>query len=188
MDWMFVLIVAVFAVPTYFLVRLLIGKSIVDLRKRKIAVWITTICATPLAIIGTIWFVVWCVSYHPTRDFDRMRWKNDDRHRYELSENLIDSKLLVGKTKQQVIFILGEEDNPIASNEWEYDLGLKPSILAFDNDIFGDRIRQWKSGSREPAYELNVRKAIDEDIHFNNFGRFSYRNCIYVVAVGRLVP
>ena len=48
--------------------------------------------------------------------------------RYELSEHLIESKMLIGKTKSQVSQLLSEEENTVDEDRWDYYLGYKPGF------------------------------------------------------------
>jgi len=42
---------------------------------------------------------------------------------------------LIGKTKQEVIDILGDDGNKMESNVWYYNLGFVPRFMAIDPDV-----------------------------------------------------
>ena len=85
--------------------------------------------------MGIIIIWVFSISYHPSNNFDRKKWFADEEKRYELSEDIIDSKLLIGKTKAEVRQILGNEENTDKSDHWTYYLGFKPGLFSIDPDV-----------------------------------------------------
>lgn len=58
--------------------------------------------------------------------FDPVQWANGDiRVRGKMVDNIIDDSLLIGKTKKQVIDLLGEQGDPSGNFSYTVDLGLK---------------------------------------------------------------
>jgi len=56
--------------------------------------------------------------------------------RYELTKDLIDSEILIGKTKAAIIAILGTDiGNETDEDLWYYDIGLVSSTGNIDPDI-----------------------------------------------------
>ncbi|MFA8450394.1 MAG: hypothetical protein ACEPOW_06850 [Bacteroidales bacterium] len=47
--------------------------------------------------------------YYAPTNFDKSKWVQNVEERYKMSENLIDSKMLEGKTKMEVVELLGED-------------------------------------------------------------------------------
>lgn len=80
-----------------------------------------------------VWFAA--ASWYPERDFDQTAWKNSPDKRYEMSAGIIDNQTLMGLSKQQVVVLLGEEDNKPDTNIWFYSLGIVPSLINIDVDI-----------------------------------------------------
>ncbi len=119
---------------TFFFWRWLFKRLIKDDKKRKIATWCTTIFVSPIIYILIMLVFFFCLSYYPTHDFNKQKWESDTEKRYELSEDLIESKILIGKTKKEVIEILGEPDGWKEDDYWSYYLGFKPSLLGIDPD------------------------------------------------------
>ena len=52
---------------------------------------------------------------------------------YELSNDIIESKMLIGKSKSQVRQILGDEDNNDSLNVWTFGLGVRPELFNIDD-------------------------------------------------------
>ena len=84
------------------------------------------------------------MSYHPTHDFDKQKWFADKEKRYELSEDIIDSKMLIGKTKSEVRQLLGDEGNTDESDYWNYYLGFRPGFANIDPDVLDIEFKDGK--------------------------------------------
>ena len=63
--------------------------------------------------------------------FDQDLWQNQPSMRYKLADDLIESELLIDKTKAQVIELLGEPTSTVGLNKesFFYKLGKPPSFL-----------------------------------------------------------
>ncbi len=128
----FILIVLI--IPTFFMWRRLLKKYIKVDKTRKIAILAATIIVTPLIYVGLILLWIFSISYYPNRDFDKKKWVSDKDKRYELSKDIVASKMLIGKTKSQVRQILGDEgDNKDSFNVWTFGLGVRPELLNIDD-------------------------------------------------------
>ncbi len=127
-------IVIVFSIPFFFVWRSIFRKYI---KSKFLIRFVSWAAAFPTAFIvyGALivaWFAV--VSYYPKREFNRNEWFADKENRYELSHNIIESEILLGKTKVEIIQLLGDE-NDVENNHWEYYLGFIPSIGGIDPDV-----------------------------------------------------
>jgi amino acid transporter len=129
-----IIINLVLAIPTYFICRL-IFKRIEDKGARRLTTWSVTIALTPIVYVGLIfvWFAF--ASYYPERDFDKEKWKADIEKRYEMTDDLVDNGKLIGKTKEEIKELLGQEDVNLDSSRWTYYIGFKPSIIGIDPDV-----------------------------------------------------
>jgi outer membrane protein assembly factor BamE (lipoprotein component of BamABCDE complex) len=87
---------------------------------------------------------IFSLSYHPTNDFDKEKWFADKETRYELSEDIIESEMLIGKTKSQVRQILGDENNTDQSDHWSYYLGFRPGLANIDPDVLDIEFKDGK--------------------------------------------
>jgi hypothetical protein len=127
------LIIIILWIPIFFIWQWLFKKPIVSKRKRVVATWLVTMFSTPLAyvIIILIWFLAGI--YYPNHNFNKADWINNKGERYELSDDIINSKMLIGKTKVNVEKLLGDEGNKEDSDDWFYDLGFTPGSIDPDS-------------------------------------------------------
>ncbi|MFD2724714.1 hypothetical protein [Hyunsoonleella rubra] len=76
-------------------------------------------------------------SFHHQKYFDTQAWEDKPALRYEMSGNLLDEKMLIGKSKNEVESLLGESewfgwDDTLKGNTpeiWNYNLGFKPGAF-----------------------------------------------------------
>ena len=122
------IILLLIGIPVYFLWRWLFRRWIKGLTAIKPLTWLITFITTPLIYVGIVLLGLGIISYYPARDFNAMDWKTDRNSRYELSENLIKSHLLIGKSKEEVRTLLGKEKNTSLMRTWTYYLGIKPGL------------------------------------------------------------
>jgi hypothetical protein len=124
----------ILGIPTFFFWRWLFKKYIKSDRTRKIWTWLATIFLTPCIYVGLILVWVFSVSYYPNHDFDKQKWFDNEDKRYELSKDIIESKMLIGKSKAQVRQILGDEsENKDSFNVWTFGLGIRPELFNIDD-------------------------------------------------------
>jgi len=126
------LILIIIGASNFFFWRWLINKYAKNNKWRTATTWTATIVATPAIYLGLIGIMFFLMSYHPNHEFDKEKWFGDKESRYELSNDIIDSKILIGKTKHEVRNILGEEGNVDQSDDWGYYLGFKPGLGNID--------------------------------------------------------
>ena len=84
------------------------------------------------------------MSYHPNYDFDKEKWLANKEKRYEFSQDIIDSKMLIGKTKSEVLQILGDKIDNEQNDNWSYDLGFKPGFANIDPDVLDIEFKKGK--------------------------------------------
>lgn len=63
---------------------------------------------TPI-LIFVFAFILNSCGYSESKKFDSAQWKSNVESRYRMVENIIDSKLLLGMNKEEVIELLGSE-------------------------------------------------------------------------------
>ena len=129
------IIILILAVPTYFIFkwtmkRLKIGND----NNRKFIAIIPTIILSPIIYIGLVMIWIFSVSYYPTIDFNKNEWKSNVEERYKMSENIIESKMLIGITKDKVIELLGNDYISNSENRLTYELGFVPGLFNIDPD------------------------------------------------------
>ncbi|MCK5442825.1 MAG: hypothetical protein KAJ23_13130 [Maribacter sp.] len=129
------IIVLILAIPTYFIckwamTRLNVGNE----RNRKFLMIIPTVILSPLIYIGLVMIWILSVSYYPTSDFEGNEWNSNVEERYKMSEDIIESKILIGKSREEVIQILGSDFITNNESEITYELGQVPGFFNIDPD------------------------------------------------------
>lgn len=128
------IIVIILTIPIFFIWRWIFKKFIQTKLKRRIITWLVTIVSAPFIYATIIFLWILSVEYYPKNHFDKQKWINDKDERYELSDDIINSKMLIGKTKFEIKALLGDEGNKTGDNEWYYDLGFRPELTGIDPD------------------------------------------------------
>jgi len=128
-----ILIIVLLGIGTgiFYICRWHLRKAIENTRTRKIINWIATIILTPAVAFGLIFCTVYIYNYYSDRDFNAKAWETNKFKRYEFSKNLINSKLLLNKSKKEVKILLGKPESIVESDSWEYFLGEEPSFVLY---------------------------------------------------------
>lgn len=129
------IIIFVIAIPIYLLFNWIFRKlKIGNDKNRKFFAIIPTVIVSPLIYVGLIVIWIFSMSYYPKKDFDRSEWKSNVEARYGMSKDIIDSKILIGKTKEEIIELLGDDFYAYGDNHIAYDLGFVPGFMNIDPD------------------------------------------------------
>lgn len=97
-------------------------------------------------------FILICFEtkeYYPDRTFNSNLWKADSNRRYEYTHDLIKRKLLIGKTKPQVLQILGDHGDT-SQTELYYYIGYRPEVTGIDPSNI---VIEFKSGKADSVIE-----------------------------------
>lgn len=137
-------ILLILGIPIFFFWSWLLKKFIKVDKARKIATWSATILVTPLIYVEIIMLWLFIISYHPNHNFDKEKWVANKEKRYELSDDIIDNRILIGKTKSEVRQLLGNEGNTNESDYWHYYLGFRPGFLNIDPDVLDIQFKDGK--------------------------------------------
>jgi amino acid transporter len=137
-------IIFILAFPTFFIWRWIFRKYIEEKKKQNIATWTATIIVTPIIYVGLVMLWICSISYYPSNNFDKQKWFSDKEKRYELSEDIIESKMLIGKTKAEVKQILGDGENIENNDLWNYYLGYRPQLFGIDSDVLDIEFKDGK--------------------------------------------
>ena len=124
-------ILIILGLPLYFLFRTFFKRLVKNVRIRIVLTWTTTIILSFILYAAIISILFWPDSYYPDRRFDKAKWGTNKDERYEYSKNIIESRILIGKTRSQVKKLLGIA-NQSGSDSWVYILGFKPGIGFID--------------------------------------------------------
>jgi hypothetical protein len=102
--------------------------------------WVSWVFATPLLyMLLVVLFINYSFPSRSTMKFDSVVWVQNKEARVKMVDDLINRHLLDGKTKQEVIDMLGvgEEDSPYFQNtdrEMIYYLGREDGITGIDSE------------------------------------------------------
>ncbi len=84
------------------------------------------------------------VGYYPTRNFDETVWRTDKEKRYEMTSDIIDRELLIGKTKEEIEKTLGGDYFKYNESHWGYGVGFVPGLFNIDPDILDIHFKDGK--------------------------------------------
>jgi len=118
------------AIPVFFLCNWLLKRWIKKDSTRKIATWIATLVITPITYTGLIVIMIYWMTYTPSKDFKQEEWLINKDERFQMANDIIERKILIGKDTSQVKLILGAVDwsdnnwQPDSINTWTYDMGM----------------------------------------------------------------
>jgi hypothetical protein len=123
-------------VPIYLLFLFILGKkNIGNKNKRKYIALIPTVIISPIMYIVVIFLWLTIISYYPKEKFDTIKWHENIEERYKMSENIIKEKILIGKTREEVIEILGSDFYERGMDNIGYYLGFIPQLYNIDPDV-----------------------------------------------------
>lgn len=129
------IIILILAVPTYFICLWVLKKLNAGTKEnRKWLALIPNMILSPIIYVGLIMIWVFSISYYPTNDFDQADWNSNVGERYKMSEDIIERKMLIGKTREEVIKILGTDFSSNNESRMTYELGHVPGLFNIDPD------------------------------------------------------
>lgn len=131
--YVFVLVIAALLFsPMWWLASKFLKRS----RNVAIASVLGSLVLAPFLYVGLIMAWLFSMHYYPSETFTTEAWHatgwrqmhgdNVPPERYRYSEDLIERKLLLGKTKEEVVTMLGEPEGYITETQISYDLGFVP--------------------------------------------------------------
>jgi hypothetical protein len=119
--------------------------------KKAIKIIVVTLLLLLLAVYITGFVIKYsCVD----KTFESSKWKKaNSEHRWQMYDDLLEKKILNGKTQKEVIEILGMPDsrqNETSDAYWEYDLESKgsmhPLLYFIEMGWFYEMRIYWKNG------------------------------------------
>ncbi|WP_432670922.1 hypothetical protein [Flavobacterium sp. SM2513] len=129
-------ILLILMVPIYFISKWTLRKLNFGTKKnRKYLAVLPTVILSPLLYVGLIYLWIASVSYYPSTDFDERLWTLKPQERYMMSEDLIESKYLIGKTKEEIIALLGGDYYSAEEGHIGYVQGFVPDMFNIDPDV-----------------------------------------------------
>jgi hypothetical protein len=128
-------IILILAIPTYFLSKWVLKKlKFGNDKDRKYIALFPTLILSPILYFGIILLWMFSISYYPSNEFNKQEWEANHEERYKMSEDIIDSKMLIGKTKEEITRLLGQDFWAINENHIAYKLGTLPRLFNIDPD------------------------------------------------------
>lgn len=122
--------VLILSVPFFFVWKGVLKKYISHERKRMLATVVASIITSSILYAAFVWFVIYTISYEPQKDFNITTWSTD-KERYQMADDLIERKVLVGKDSSEVKAMLGSPERRSDStnqvelrDSWTYDMGM----------------------------------------------------------------
>lgn len=140
------IIILILAIPTYFSFKWILKKlNVGNEKNRKYVAFIPNIFLSPVIYIGLIYLWIFSISYYPSNNFDQTEWKTNTEERYKMSEDIIESKILIGKTKHEIIELLGNDFYSYSDNQIAYGLGFVPGLFNIDPNVLVVYLKTEKS-------------------------------------------
>lgn len=139
------IIVLILAIPTYFICKWLMTRlKVGNKRNRKFLAIIPTLILSPIIYVGLVMIWIFSISYYPASNFDKNEWDSNVEERFKMSEDIIESEILIGKTREEVIQMLGNDF--ISNNESKitYELGHVPGLFNIDPDYLDIKLENGK--------------------------------------------
>ncbi|MDR0518107.1 MAG: hypothetical protein LBH25_13800 [Fibromonadaceae bacterium] len=124
-------VISIYFLSKWILTILKIGKS----ENRESLATELTFTISLLLYIGIIITWILLSSYYPKTVFNKHKWDENEEKRYEMSKDIINSEILIGKTKDEVIELLGNGFYETSMNCIRYELGFVPSLFNIDPDM-----------------------------------------------------
>lgn len=114
-NWYFHLLIGIIL---FLLFKWLFGKFLIKRNLKLFLNIITTIILTPIVyyFAVTTLFSILFFEYHPENKFESKKWIENEQTRHEMRNDLINSKILLGKTKSELFEILGEPQSTFIIN------------------------------------------------------------------------
>ena len=129
------LIILLLSIPTYFLCKWVMNKlNIGKEQNRRLLALIPTVVLSPLIYLTLIMIWIMSISYYPSYEFDSAKWSANVEERYQMSEDIIESMMLIGKTQNDVIELLGTEFHEDNDSRMIFELGFVPGLISIDPD------------------------------------------------------
>lgn len=139
------IIVLILAIPTYFICKWLMTRlKVGNKRNRKFLAIIPTVILSPIIYVGLVMIWIFSISYYPTSDFDKNEWNSNVEERFIMSEDIIESEILIGKTREEVIQMLGNDFITNNESEITYELGHVPGLFNIDPDYLDIKLENGK--------------------------------------------
>ncbi len=133
--FIFILAYFMLSIPVFYLIKWILSKFKLGKEKnRKYIAILPTIVLSPFLYLAILFVILYAYAYYPKEEFNRKEWISNPQERYEMTENIIESNMLIGKSKDEVIKLLGG-DYSISNDSIYYEIGMLPGLFRLEPDI-----------------------------------------------------
>lgn len=140
---MTLLLVLIVFLIVFFIIKFLVKKfNIGPLNLRTPIILISSMLVTAIMITVIFIIMISIATYYPKEDFSKINWVENSDKRYTMSQDLIESEILIGLGRDEVITLLGT-DFYSQNESLIYRIGYVPGILVLNPDIL---IIQFENG------------------------------------------
>ena len=108
----------------FFLSRIVFNKKNFKTKRNLYSIIATLIVSPVLFYFGSIFLLFFWLSIPEfQQDFDQITWAEEKKNRYIMRDDLVKSRILEKKSKEDVIAILGKPDRGDSTDVWIYHMG-----------------------------------------------------------------
>lgn len=138
------IIIASIVLILFFVVRIILKRYSNNSQHLNWKAFGISVFLAPFVYLALIYAFFSYIFYEPQYDFDKEQWFADIHSRHEMKDDLVDSKILEGMSKSEIIKTIGESENNDSIEVWTYDLGMSGAgfgvqfnylKLTFENDL-----------------------------------------------------
>jgi len=128
-----IILVTVFiGILLFFLYQGILKRFVRNNRKRVLIALVAAVGTAPAVCGGLIILFIFYLTYSPSTGFDCEAWQRDRQRRFQMANDIIGSKMLIGKDSLAVKQLLGEPTWRDSSNQsFTYDMGWGGGGLGF---------------------------------------------------------
>jgi hypothetical protein len=119
------------ATPVFLLLRWLFGKWRFAQKNRVWWAFGSTLLVYPALLLCLVIGFFAVAGYTPQEDFNREKWLATEKGRFKMKDDLLESKVLGGKSKQEVQQLLGKTHDDYTRPIWHYQMGASSAGFGF---------------------------------------------------------
>ncbi len=143
----------ILTIPTFLFLNWVFKKYIKNQKHRKLSTIIGTIILTPILFYGIIYIFLSYIFYEPQYKFDKEKWFSERNKRFEMRNDIINSEILIEKSKNQVLNLIGEPTKGDTSDVWSYRLGMGGGGVLFQ---FNELVVTFKNDTVRTVEKLEI--------------------------------
>jgi hypothetical protein len=117
-------IIVLIAIPTFFILGWILKRFIKNKQTRNWTLIAGTVIIAPLLYLVFVLAFFSYLSIKPQHEFNKEKWLADKHSRFEMRDYIIESKILIGKSKSEIIDLIGKPESKDTTELWKYYLGM----------------------------------------------------------------